>query len=236
MAATSADRLRRGRRRPRPLPSPSEAPSAAPIPTTVVIPVMSELYVSSRYGYSVMYPADWSGAEASQTWWPPDWKAGNSPGEPFDMISWSERGHGVPGGLRAAPGRAAERERLDRRVPHLRRPELRATARETGADQHRRGAGSPPGRLRRGRGNHRPRGARLHVHAVPVQRSRSRTAGSCSTRSPRPSTCDPRTRRSPARVLDEPRPLSASVRERLRTALAQLRAPRRDASSGGSHE
>ena len=70
-----------------PTPSPSEAPSSAPIPTTLDIPVMSESYVSSRYGYSVMYPADWSAAESSQTWSPPDWKAANSPGEPFDMIT-----------------------------------------------------------------------------------------------------------------------------------------------------
>ena len=79
-------------------PSPSEAPSAAPIPTTLVIPVMSELFVSSRYGYSVMHPADWSGAEASQAWSPPEWKAGNSPLEPFDIIS---EGDELPG-LRAA--------------------------------------------------------------------------------------------------------------------------------------
>ncbi len=81
-----------------PSPSPSEAPSAAPIPTTLVIPVMSESYVSRRYGYAVMYPADWSGAEASQTWWPPDWKAGNSPGAPFDLIA----GPDGLSGLRAA--------------------------------------------------------------------------------------------------------------------------------------
>jgi hypothetical protein len=79
-------------------PSPSVAPSAAPSaapsgPTTLVIPVMSELYVSGRYGYSVMYPADWSGAAASQTWWPPDWKAGGSAGEPFDFI---DRGGELP--------------------------------------------------------------------------------------------------------------------------------------------
>jgi hypothetical protein len=77
-----------------PSPSPSLAPaSAAPSgPTTLVIPAMSELYVSGRYGYSVMYPADWSGAAASQTWWPPDWKAGRSAGEPFDFI---DRGGGT---------------------------------------------------------------------------------------------------------------------------------------------
>lgn len=69
-----------------PSPSPSEAPSAAPIPTTLVIPVMSELYVSGRYGYWVRYPAGWSGVAASQTWSPPEWKAGGSPGEPFDFI------------------------------------------------------------------------------------------------------------------------------------------------------
>ncbi len=71
-----------------PPPAPSAASSADPsIPTTLIIPVMSESYVSWRYGYSVMYPADWSAAEASQTWWPPDWKAANSPLEPFDIIS-----------------------------------------------------------------------------------------------------------------------------------------------------
>ena len=48
---------------------------------------MSELFVSRRYGYSIMSPADWSGAEASQAWSPPDWKAANSPLEPFDVIS-----------------------------------------------------------------------------------------------------------------------------------------------------
>lgn len=81
-----------------PSPSPSDAPSAAPIPTTLVIPVMSELYVSSRYGYAVMYPADWSATVANQTWWPPDWKAEKSPGEPFDIIA----GPNGLSGLRAA--------------------------------------------------------------------------------------------------------------------------------------
>jgi len=77
---------------------PSAAPSAAPIPTTLGIPVMSELYTSGRYGYSVMHPADWSVVQASQTWWPPDWKAGDSPGEPFDHIG----GPGEPPWFRAA--------------------------------------------------------------------------------------------------------------------------------------
>ena len=56
------------------------------MPTTLDIPVMSELYTSRRYGYSILYPADWSVEQASQTWWPPDWKADASPGEPFDYI------------------------------------------------------------------------------------------------------------------------------------------------------
>ena len=81
-----------------PAPSPSEAPSATPLPTTLDIPVMSELYTSRRYGYSVKHPADWSVAQASQTWWPPDWKADASPGEPFDHIG----GAGEPPWFRAA--------------------------------------------------------------------------------------------------------------------------------------
>lgn len=74
-------------------PSPSLVPaSAAPSgATTIDIPVMSELFVSGRYGYTVMYPADWSGTVARQTWWPPDWKAGGSADEPFDYIGFEER-------------------------------------------------------------------------------------------------------------------------------------------------
>src|SRR5688500_8824438 len=71
-----------------PSPSRLEAASAVPsTPTTFVIPVMSEPFVSRRYGYSMLHPADWTGAEASQTWSAPDWKAANSPLEPFDIIS-----------------------------------------------------------------------------------------------------------------------------------------------------
>jgi hypothetical protein len=71
-----------------PSPSPSEAPSATPSgPSTLVIPAMTETHLSTRHGYSVRYPMDWSGTEASQAWSPPDWKAGGSPGEPFDYIS-----------------------------------------------------------------------------------------------------------------------------------------------------
>jgi len=81
-----------------PAPSPSETPSAAPIPTTLVIPAMSELYTSRRFGYSVQYPAAWSVEQATQTWSPPDWKADASPGEPFDYIS----GGGEPPILRVA--------------------------------------------------------------------------------------------------------------------------------------
>ena len=74
-------------------PSPSLVPaSAAPSGAmTIDIPVMSELFVSGRYGYTVMYPADWSGTVARQTWWPPDWKAGGSADEPFDYIGFEER-------------------------------------------------------------------------------------------------------------------------------------------------
>ena len=81
-----------------PYASPSEMPSSAPIPTTLVIPVMSESYVSRLYGYSIMYPADWSVEEASETWSPPVWKAGNLFSEPFDFIA----GRDSPPGLRAA--------------------------------------------------------------------------------------------------------------------------------------
>lgn len=81
-----------------PAPSPSEAPSAAPIPTTLVIPAMSDLYTSRRYGYSILYPADWSVKQATQAWWPPAWKADESPGEPFDRIG----GAGEPPWFRAA--------------------------------------------------------------------------------------------------------------------------------------
>ena len=70
-----------------PAPSPSDAPSAAPIPTTLVIPAMSDLYTSRRFGYSVLHPADWSVVQATQAWSPPDWKADASPGDPFDYIS-----------------------------------------------------------------------------------------------------------------------------------------------------
>ena len=81
-----------------PAPSPSEAPSAAPIPTTLVIPAMSDLYTSRRYGYSILYPADWPVEQATQAWWPPAWKADESPGEPFDYIG----GGGEPPWFRAA--------------------------------------------------------------------------------------------------------------------------------------
>jgi hypothetical protein len=82
-----------------PSPSRLEAASAVPsTPTTFVIPVMSEPFVSRRYGYSMLHPADWTGAEASQTWSAPDWKAANSPLEPFDIISRENQ----PPWLRAA--------------------------------------------------------------------------------------------------------------------------------------
>ena len=81
-----------------PDPSRSEAPTAALLPTTLVIPAMSDLYTSRRYGYSIRYPAEWSVEQAGQTWWPPDWKAGGSPGDPFEYIS----GEGEPPVLRAA--------------------------------------------------------------------------------------------------------------------------------------
>ena len=70
-------------------PSPSDAPSAdpAPIPTTLTIPPMQQTFFSERYGYTVSYPAGWSSSSAAQTWWPPDWKAGGSPGEPFDVMA-----------------------------------------------------------------------------------------------------------------------------------------------------
>ena len=79
-------------------PAPSEAPSADQGPWTVVVPAMSERYVSGRYGYSIMHPADWSVVQATQTWWPPDWKADASPGDPFDYINRL----GEPPFLRAA--------------------------------------------------------------------------------------------------------------------------------------
>ncbi len=69
-------------------PSPSQAPPAdpTPIPTTIVVPVMTEMYVSGLHGYALKHPANWTVTEASQTWWPPDWKADASPGQPFDLI------------------------------------------------------------------------------------------------------------------------------------------------------
>ncbi len=81
-----------------PAPSPSESPSAAPIPTTLVIPAMSDPYTSRRFGYSILHPADWSVEQAAQDWSPPDWKADNSPADPFDYIG----GGGEPPFLRAA--------------------------------------------------------------------------------------------------------------------------------------
>jgi hypothetical protein len=69
-----------------PSPSPSEAPSAAPIPTTLVIPVMSDLYTSRLHGYSILYPADWSVEEARVPWSPPAWKVAGSPQAPLDVI------------------------------------------------------------------------------------------------------------------------------------------------------
>ena len=111
-----------------PAPSPSEAPSAAESPWTVVIPAMSERYVSGRYGYSVMYPADWSVEEATQTWWPPDWKANEFARGTIRLHRWSGRTALPQSGFCGPPGRLGERERLDRRVPHLWRPELCATA------------------------------------------------------------------------------------------------------------
>lgn len=69
-----------------PSPSPSEAPSAAPVPTTLVIPVMSDLYTSRLHGYSILYPAEWSVEEASVPWSPPAWKVAGSPQAPLDVI------------------------------------------------------------------------------------------------------------------------------------------------------
>lgn len=73
-------------------PSPPEAPSATPPrPTTVDVPAMTETHVSTRYGYSVRYPAEWSVTEASRAWWPPDWKVDpQSDVETFDFISEGE--------------------------------------------------------------------------------------------------------------------------------------------------
>jgi hypothetical protein len=78
-----------------PSPSPSDAPSAdpAPIPTTLTIPPMQQTFVSERHGYGISYPAGWSSSPATQTWWPPDWKAGRSPSEPFDFL---DDGDGPP--------------------------------------------------------------------------------------------------------------------------------------------
>lgn len=85
-------------RLPSPTPSLTPASGAPAGPTTLIIPSMTETFVSPRYGYSVMYPADWSGAAASLAWSPPAWKVAGSPGEPFDFIE----GVGGPYGLRAA--------------------------------------------------------------------------------------------------------------------------------------
>jgi hypothetical protein len=83
-----------------PSPSTSEAPSAAPrpMPTTIVVPVMTEMFVSGLHGYALKHPADWTVTEASHGWWPPDWKADASPGDPFDLIAGPDR----LSGLRAA--------------------------------------------------------------------------------------------------------------------------------------
>jgi hypothetical protein len=71
-----------------PPPAPSDAPpSPSPQPwTTLPIPPMQQTFFSERHGYTVSYPAGWSSSPATQAWWPPDWKAGASPAEPFDFL------------------------------------------------------------------------------------------------------------------------------------------------------
>ena len=75
--------------------SPSETPpSPSPSPwTTLPIPPMQQTFFSQLHGYTVSYPAGWSSIPATQTWWPPDWKAGGSPEKPFDFI---DDGDGPP--------------------------------------------------------------------------------------------------------------------------------------------
>jgi hypothetical protein len=47
---------------------------------------MTETHVSTHYSYSMRYPADWFGEQASGAWSPPEWKAADSPFEPFDFF------------------------------------------------------------------------------------------------------------------------------------------------------
>ena len=54
------------------------------------IPALTQVHVSERYGYTIRFPADWSSRQASQAWWPPDWKAEVSSEEPFDFIARGE--------------------------------------------------------------------------------------------------------------------------------------------------
>jgi hypothetical protein len=72
---------------PPPVPA-SAAPSSSPSPspTTLTIPPMQQTFFSERHGYTVSYPAGWSSSPAAQAWWPPDWKAGGSEIEPFDIL------------------------------------------------------------------------------------------------------------------------------------------------------
>ncbi|MBI2781555.1 MAG: hypothetical protein HYX55_07150 [Chloroflexi bacterium] len=51
---------------PRPFATPSPGPSASPIP----VPALTETFVSTRNGFSVLYPAGWSVKAATTSWRP----------------------------------------------------------------------------------------------------------------------------------------------------------------------
>ncbi len=72
-------------------PGPTPTPSAtAPASTSVrpgALPPLASTFTSESYGYSFRYPDGWSATHASARWWPPDWKSGGSPQEPFDSVA-----------------------------------------------------------------------------------------------------------------------------------------------------
>jgi hypothetical protein len=82
--------------------SPAPSPSAAPLPTQPVTPSASLVpFTSSRYGYSISYPANWksraSTVELDPTTYPADFQAGT------DYFSATSPAVGDPGLVIAGP-------------------------------------------------------------------------------------------------------------------------------------
>lgn len=68
--------------------SPTSAlPSSSPVASfEIPIPTLSEGFTSGSYGYSLRIPAGWQSEPGTSTWSPPDWKASNTPPDPFDFL------------------------------------------------------------------------------------------------------------------------------------------------------